>query len=279
MDHRRDHVRVLEVEVVARPVEVGHHRGARIEVVLAAIRVAEDEQHLLGQPVGRVRLLRVAVPDVLLLERDRCELRIGADRAGRDQLLRAQLPAGLEDVQPHRQVVVGERTRVAAVVADAPHVGGEMDDHLGPLQRVEAGGAVAQVVIGRANRPHLGAELLEQGDRGRAEEAGATGDRDGLAGPEAWIWLRGGHGRRLASAPGTDRAQPPRDAMPERRSWTPEQARGGASASSSRLTSGGCSSGKRNPLERTARDPERVRRRIGRIRPRSRCWRSGSDSG
>ena len=40
-----------------------------------------------------------------------------------------------------------------------------MDDHLGALQRVEAGGAVAQVVIGGANRPHLRAELLEQGDR------------------------------------------------------------------------------------------------------------------
>src|SRR3954447_8058276 len=34
-DHRGDHVRVLEIEVVLRPVEVGHHGHAGVEVVLA----------------------------------------------------------------------------------------------------------------------------------------------------------------------------------------------------------------------------------------------------
>ena len=87
-DHRRDHVRVLEVEVVVRAVEVRDHRDARVESVLAPVGVGEHEQHLLRQPVGRVRLLRVAVPEVVLLERDRGELRVGADRAGGDQLRR-----------------------------------------------------------------------------------------------------------------------------------------------------------------------------------------------
>src|SRR5206468_2931334 len=81
-------------------------------------------------PVRGVGLLRVPVPDLLLAEGDRRELGIGADGAGRDHLLDLQLPAGFEHVQAHRQVVVGERARVAAVVADAPDVGREGEDNL-----------------------------------------------------------------------------------------------------------------------------------------------------
>ena len=84
---------------------------------------------------------------------------IGADRAGGDQLLASELAAGLEDVQAHHQVVVGERRRVAAVEADAAHVGGQVQDHLGALEGLEARRAVAQVVLGGAHRSGVGAQL------------------------------------------------------------------------------------------------------------------------
>ena len=45
------------------PVEVGHDRGAGVEAVLAPVGVGEHEHHLLGQAVGRVGLLGVAVPE------------------------------------------------------------------------------------------------------------------------------------------------------------------------------------------------------------------------
>jgi len=68
-----------------------------------------------------------------------------------------------------------------------------VDDHLGAFERLEAGGAIAQVEVGGANRPDLGTELVEQGDRGTAEEAPAASDGYRLAGPEVGVRGRGGH--------------------------------------------------------------------------------------
>ena len=65
-----DDVRRLEVEVVARSVEVGRQQEDRVEAVLLAVRLRADEHRLLRDAVGRVRLLGVAVPEVVLAERD-----------------------------------------------------------------------------------------------------------------------------------------------------------------------------------------------------------------
>ena len=69
LDERGDDVRGGRVEVVARAVQVHGDEVDDVEAVLLAVRLALDEQHLLGQPVGRVRLLGVAVPEVVLVER------------------------------------------------------------------------------------------------------------------------------------------------------------------------------------------------------------------
>ena len=58
-----------------------------------AIRLGLDQQHLLGQAVRRVGLLGVARPQVILVERHRGELGIGADRADRDELRDARARA------------------------------------------------------------------------------------------------------------------------------------------------------------------------------------------
>src|SRR5712691_4301107 len=65
-DERRDHVRVVEVDVVARPVEIDGQQVDAVEAVLLAVRLGLHEQHLLRQAVRSVGLLRVAVPEVLL---------------------------------------------------------------------------------------------------------------------------------------------------------------------------------------------------------------------
>ena len=68
-DQRRDHVRRLEVEVVARAVEVRGQQEDGVRAVLLAVRLRADEDRLLRDAVRRVRLLRVAVPEVVLPER------------------------------------------------------------------------------------------------------------------------------------------------------------------------------------------------------------------
>ena len=57
------------IEVVAGPVEVHRDEVDDVEAVLLAVGLALDEQHLLGEAVRRVRLLGVAVPEVVLAER------------------------------------------------------------------------------------------------------------------------------------------------------------------------------------------------------------------
>ena len=47
----------LEIEVVARTVEVHRQQEDAVEPVLLAVRLALHEHHLLGEPVGRVGLL------------------------------------------------------------------------------------------------------------------------------------------------------------------------------------------------------------------------------
>ncbi len=137
--------RALRVEVVARAVEVHREEHHGVEAVLLPVGLALHEQHLLGEAVGRVGLLRVAVPEVLLAERHRAVLGVGADGAERDQLLEAHLPAHLEELHAHHQVVVEELPRVVAVGADAAHPGRQVQDQRRPGVAVE-----------RAHRPRSG---------------------------------------------------------------------------------------------------------------------------
>ena len=63
------------------PVEVDGQEVDHVDAVLLPVGLPLDQQHLLGEAVGRVRLLGVAVPELVLAERHRRELRVGADGA------------------------------------------------------------------------------------------------------------------------------------------------------------------------------------------------------
>ena len=97
-DQRRDDVRRLEVEVVTRPVQIRRQQEDRIDPVLLAIRLRPDEKGLLRDAVRGVRLLRVAVPEVVLAERDGGELRVRANGPDDDELRRRVEPRLLEDI-------------------------------------------------------------------------------------------------------------------------------------------------------------------------------------
>ena len=131
------------------PVQVDRDQIDDVEAVLRPIGLALDEQHLLGQAVRGVGLLRVAVPEVVLVERHRRELRVGADRPDRDELVDAGQAGGLHQLDAHDRVLVEEPARVLAVGADAADDGGEVDDDVraavgeGPVDAVRG----PQVVV------------------------------------------------------------------------------------------------------------------------------------
>ena len=124
-------MRVRLVEVVARAVQVRGKQEDRVQAVLLTVGLRTDEDRLLGDPVGRVRLLRIADPEVVLVKGHGRELRVRADGAGDDDLLRLVPARLLEHVRTHHQVRVPVATRVRAVRADPADLGREGEDTLG----------------------------------------------------------------------------------------------------------------------------------------------------
>ena len=142
-----------------------------------AVGLPLDQEHPLGQAVGGVRLLRVAVPEVVLPERHRRELRVGADRPDRDELLHAGEARLLHELDAHDRVLVEEPARVLPVRPDPADHGGEVDDQLRPPVGEGAVDAVLrpEVVVPRARhedlsrrrRPGAGARPPARGSRRR----------------------------------------------------------------------------------------------------------------
>ena len=174
----------LEVEVVAGAVQVHRQQVDGVHAVLVAVGLGLDQQQLLGQPVGGVGLLRVAVPQGGLAERHRGVLGVGADRARDHHLGDPGDPAGLQQLDAHERVLVEEPARLVPVGADPADHRGQVHDRVGAGvgQHPVDLGPPAQVVAGPAEGEHLGAVALQLGGDVAAEEAGAPGHDDGGAG-------------------------------------------------------------------------------------------------
>src|SRR5262249_55545495 len=87
----------------------------RLESVLLSVCLSLDQQHLLRQPIRSVRLFRVTIPKVLLTERNRRELRVGADRANRYKLAHPVLASRLHELHTHHQIIVEELARLLTI--------------------------------------------------------------------------------------------------------------------------------------------------------------------
>ena len=232
-----------------------------VEAVLLAVGLALHEQHLLGEAVGRVRLLGVAVPEVVLAERHRRELRVRADGADLDELLDAGEPGLLHELDAHDRVLVEEPARVLAVGADAADDGGEVDDHVAAAPSASARVDAVARCAGRSRRC-----AGRRSPRHRRPRAGCTTAWPRKPPPPVTM-------TRLPAIPVT---WPRPSSAAKRPMSTPASAR---SASSISRTS---SSNVVRGASRAAREPWR-RRRTAR-RPRSagssarRCARSASQS-
>src|SRR5262249_48689363 len=134
-DQCGDDVRTLQVEIVARPVEVYGQDVNSVEAVLRPVGLELHHEQLLGQAVGGVRLLGVAIPQGRFLERHRCKLRVGADRSYLEVLEDAELPAGFDELAAHDQVLIEETAGTGPVGADAAHDRRQVEDNLGTVAR------------------------------------------------------------------------------------------------------------------------------------------------
>ena len=180
-------MRGLGIEVVARAVEIHGQQIDRVEAVLGAVGLGLHEQLLLRDAVGRVRLLGIAGPEVVLAERHRRELRVRADRADRDELLEAGKPRVLHQERAHHQVLVVELAGMLPVRADAAHDCRKVDDDVRTMHVVETLDLlfVDQVEIRRRTTHDAvwrGATPEKMPHDGGAEEPGAAGNDNGLVG-------------------------------------------------------------------------------------------------
>ena len=128
---RRNHMGRSRMEVVPWAIQVHRQQVNRIEAVLLPVGLALHEQHLLRHAVGGVGFFRIAVPELILGERHRRELRIGADRSDADELPDAGPARVLHEHRAHVQVLVEEAARLGLVRADAADHRRQVDDDLG----------------------------------------------------------------------------------------------------------------------------------------------------
>ena len=124
----------------------------------AALTWACTSMRLLGDPVRRVGLLRVAVPQVVLGERHGRELGVRAHRAEQHGLADAGGAGRLDHVRAHQQVGEVQRRRLGLVVADPPDPRGEVDDLRWAVvgDHVGGGGGLGEVEVGTADDDGVG---------------------------------------------------------------------------------------------------------------------------
>ena len=132
-DQRRHDMALHQVEIVARPVEIGRHDRDEVAAILAAIGLAELDAGDLGDRVPLVGRLERAGQQRLLGDRLRRQTRIDAGGAQQQQLLDAGAPRRLDDVRSGwHQVVVEELGRPRVVGEDAADPRGGEEHRLRP---------------------------------------------------------------------------------------------------------------------------------------------------
>ena len=211
-DERRQQVAGLQVEVVARAVEVGRHQGDAFRPVLAGEAAAQLDAGDLGDGVGAVGLLERAGEEVLLLERLRRQPGIDAGAAQEDEPLGTRAERLVDDVHLDGQVLLDEFVGVLPVRQDAAHAGGGQDHGLaagaGP-EEVSRLALVGQVELGlAAGEDVLVAAGLERAHDRASHQAGVARHIDG----------RGVHGSYSTAARG---GAAPRRSIRRLHPWLP----------------------------------------------------------
>ena len=174
-------MRGMQVEIVARTVEVHRKKVGTVQGVLTAVAVEHHHRGLLGDSVRSVRRFRIALPEIFLREGDRRVTGIGTDRARLDELLDAVHTRLFDQVQGHRHVREEVPTGVVEIRTDPPHFGGQVDDDIGTCVDVEPRSTIfgGEVVVTTARYEDItDTPLLKSLEHEMAEKSGTTGHDD-----------------------------------------------------------------------------------------------------
>src|SRR5439155_1872913 len=99
----------------ARAVKIYRQQIDGVHSVLPAVGLTLHQQRLLGDPVRRIGLLRISVPERFFAERYGRELGVGARSSRHDELLHAVAPRVFDRLDAHDSVVVKELPGIVTV--------------------------------------------------------------------------------------------------------------------------------------------------------------------
>ena len=103
-DQRRQHMRALQIKVVARTIKVRRHQGYGTKAILAAKSLAHLDARDLGDGIPLVGGLERTGEQVLLLDRLRRELRIDAARAQKHELADPRAMGRIDHIVLHQRL-------------------------------------------------------------------------------------------------------------------------------------------------------------------------------
>jgi len=178
-------MRAGRVEVIPRAVKVDRQQENGVIAVLLAVGLRLDKQHFLSQSVRRVGLFGITVPQMLFLERDGCELGIGANGTDGHKLFHAALPSLVHQLHAHHQVIVEKLGGLGHICANAAYMRGQMDDdiRLGVAQHARDVFWLYQVIFLKLWDEYFPRAFRAQvGNQVRAQKARAAGDADPFSG-------------------------------------------------------------------------------------------------
>ena len=180
-DEGGQHMAPLELEVVARAVEIRGHQRDGVEAVLLAVGLTELDAGDLGDGVPLVGWLQASGEEVLLLHRLRGELRVDAGTAQKLELLAAVLPGRLNDVRLNQKVLAQEVHRVGLVGQDPAYLGGRHEDKFRLFCReegIDGSGALQIYLMAIALQDVLEAGLVQGAHDGGADQPLMAGHKD-----------------------------------------------------------------------------------------------------
>ena len=176
-DHGGHDVAGLEVEVVARAIQIGGHHGNEVGAVLQVEALAHLQTCNLGNGIRLVGVLQRRCQQGSLADGLRSLARVDAGAAQEEQFLDAVPPALADDVLLDGQVLVDEVGAVLQVCHDAAHMGCSQHDILGLLLVKEAahrhGIHQVKLLMGTADEVSIALALQAIPD-GTANESAVT---------------------------------------------------------------------------------------------------------
>ncbi len=130
-------MRLLQVEIIVRTIEVGGHHRDEVGAILEVIALAEFKSGDFGDGVGFVGIFELTGQEVLLLHGLGRFARVDARGSQEEQLFHPVEVRLVDNVVLDLQVFVNELPAVGVVGHDAPHTGGRQHDIVGFLFREE----------------------------------------------------------------------------------------------------------------------------------------------